>query len=160
LGRLGSSLEEDELETQIDYLMRSLERLAESLKTIQSDQLDQNLRPSTVNITYSRKISKRKGMVVKFMMGASVRCEVPMNYEWQLAKSRVQQMQTLNWASDVENALTKEQLNYCRHDLGNCSESVPWEAMCGQPKPFQKCVILYTRTLFIQSYPTIEVIDF
>ncbi|GBC44441.2 uncharacterized protein OCT59_014494 [Rhizophagus irregularis] len=62
------------LKTQIDYLMRSLECLAESLITIQPNQ---NLRPSTVNITYSRET--QKGIAVKYMMGASVRCRVPMN---------------------------------------------------------------------------------
>jgi hypothetical protein len=88
------------LKTQIDYLMRSLECLAESLITIQPNQ---NLRPSTVNITYSRET--QKGIAVKYMMGASVHCKVPMNY--MVASLRVQNMQTLYRASDVENVLTR-----------------------------------------------------
>jgi hypothetical protein len=59
---------------QIDYLMRSLERLAESLITIQPNQ---KLRPSTVNITFSKEISKRKEIVVKSMMGASIHYKIP-----------------------------------------------------------------------------------
>ncbi|CAB5134836.1 unnamed protein product [Rhizophagus irregularis] len=38
-------------------------------------------------------------------------------------------MNVLRWASDVENVLTEEELIKCRHNLGNCSESVTWAAM-------------------------------
>src|SRR5581483_10605502 len=107
--------------------------------------------PSTVNITYSRET--QKGITVKYMMGASVRCKVPMNYI--VTSSRIQNMQTLNRAIDVENVLTKSQLEFCKYSLGNCSESVPWKAMHGQliqlMETLQERVILYTHTL---SLPT------
>src|SRR5581483_7010194 len=128
----------------IDYLMKSLECLTESLITIQPIQ---DLQPATVNITYSRKT--QKGIAVKYMIGASVRCEVPMNNK--MAKLKVQNVQTLDRASDVKNVLTKSQLAFCKHNLENCSESVPWEAMRGQliqlMETLQECVVLYTHTL-------------
>ncbi|CAG8486044.1 17260_t:CDS:2 [Rhizophagus irregularis] len=46
-----------------------------------------------------------------------------------VAESRVEKMNVLRWASDVENVLTEEELIKCRHNLGNCSESVTWAAM-------------------------------
>src|SRR4051794_18554785 len=98
------------LETQIDYLMRSLKQLVESLTTIQPDRLDQlgqlnhKLHSATVNVTYSKEISKRKGMVVKFM-SALICCKVLMNI--QAAKLRVQNMQMLQWAIDARSVLTK-----------------------------------------------------
>uniref|UniRef100_U9U1Q9 Uncharacterized protein n=1 Tax=Rhizophagus irregularis (strain DAOM 181602 / DAOM 197198 / MUCL 43194) TaxID=747089 RepID=U9U1Q9_RHIID len=48
-----------------------------------------------------------------------------------VAESRVEKMNVLRWASDVENVLTEEELIKCRHNLGNCSESVTWAAMYG-----------------------------
>ena len=53
----------------------------------------------------------------------------------QVVESRVENMQTLKWALDVENVLTEEQLQNCSHNLGNCSESVPWKTMRGNPQP-------------------------
>ncbi|GBC26239.2 hypothetical protein GLOIN_2v1480847 [Rhizophagus irregularis DAOM 181602=DAOM 197198] len=46
-----------------------------------------------------------------------------------VAESRVEKMNVLRWASDVENVLTEEELIKCRHNLGNCSESVTWAAI-------------------------------
>jgi hypothetical protein len=84
------------LQEQIDYIMESLERLAESLMIIQPNL---QLRPSTVNVTLSlyQMLSKRKGKVIRFMFGASIRCPRPANS--QAVKTRVENFQTLKWAS-------------------------------------------------------------
>src|SRR3954464_12346788 len=99
----------------------------------QPGQPDQRLRSATVNITCSKKISKPKGMVVKFMMSASICCEIPMNV--QAAESRTLNMQTLRWAADAKSVLTREELRRLHHNLGNCTESVLWQAMYGNPQP-------------------------
>ncbi|GBC50844.2 hypothetical protein GLOIN_2v1561966 [Rhizophagus irregularis DAOM 181602=DAOM 197198] len=106
------------LNEQIDYLMESLKRLAESLIIIQPKE---QLRPSTVNVTYSVETSRQEGIVVKYMMGASIRCKRSMNKK--LAESRMKQMETLQWAKNVKDVLTEEQWENCKHALGNCSES-------------------------------------
>src|SRR5579859_2686765 len=60
------------LQEQIDYIMESLKRLAESLMIIQPNS---KMRPTTVNVTLSpyQMLSKRKGKVIRFMFGASIR---------------------------------------------------------------------------------------
>ncbi|EXX79222.1 hypothetical protein RirG_007730 [Rhizophagus irregularis DAOM 197198w] len=132
------------LNEQIDYLMESLKRLAESLIIIQPKE---QLRPSTVNVTYSVETSRQEGIVVKYMMGASIRCKRSMNKK--LAESRMKQMETLQWAKNVKDVLTEEQWENCKHALGNCSESVPWETMRGNPQSLQGRAVLYTRSLAI-----------
>src|SRR2546421_5166445 len=98
--------------------------------TIQSN-LD--LCPSTVNVTLPpyQMLSKRKGKVVRFMMGALIRCLIQVNS--QAVKSRVENFQTLRWALDVMDVLTEKDKKKCRHALGNCAESVPFRAMHGNP---------------------------
>src|ERR1044072_7950313 len=83
-------------------------------------------------------------MVVKFMMGASIRCKIPMNI--QAAESRVRNMQVLQWAKDAESVLTEEESRKLNHVLGNCSESVPWQAMYENPQPLENRALLYTHT--------------
>lgn len=61
-----------------------------------------------MNLTYSKEISKRKEMVVRFMMGTSVRYPIRMNKK--CAQSRVEKMETLQWAANYRDVLTKEQL--------------------------------------------------
>jgi hypothetical protein len=85
------------------------------------------------------------------MMGASVRCNIPMNHK--VADSRVQNMQVLEWTSDVKNVLTEGQLIYCSNDLGNCSESVSWEAIRGQQ---ETCRFVHMHPLHTQGSSTIE----
>ena len=87
------------LEEQIEHLMKSLEQFARFLMKIQPDL---NLRPSAVNVTFT------KEMPIRCMFGASIRCPVPVNKE--SAESRVKNMRTLQLASDVENVLTGLQL--------------------------------------------------
>ncbi|PKC15237.1 hypothetical protein RhiirA5_408453 [Rhizophagus irregularis] len=36
----------------------------------------------------------------------------------------------MQWASNVGNVLAEEQLKGYKHNLGNCPEFVPWEAIC------------------------------
>ncbi|CAG8658836.1 8478_t:CDS:2, partial [Paraglomus brasilianum] len=47
----------------------------------------------------------------------------------------------------VERCPNRRKLKKSRHCLGNCAESVPWEAMRGNPQSHKKRVVLYTRTL-------------
>ncbi|POG59433.1 hypothetical protein GLOIN_2v1722091 [Rhizophagus irregularis DAOM 181602=DAOM 197198] len=134
-------------EEQINYMIRSLELLAKSLMIIQPVQI---LRPSTVNVTFSphQILSNRKGTVIRCMFGASIRCIPPVND--QAAKSRVENMAALKCASNASDAITSEKRRNCRHNLGNCAESVPFEAMRGNFQHLRKRVepvVLYTHTL-------------
>ncbi|RIA91448.1 hypothetical protein C1645_822039 [Glomus cerebriforme] len=83
-------------------------------------------------------------------------CLTPVNE--QSAESRVENMQALQWALDVENVLTKEELEKCKIQFGNCLESVPWKAIRGDPQPHQKhssytCISsLYPRRILIEKF--------
>src|SRR4051794_38090132 len=103
------------VEEQIEYLFESQKLLIESIMTIQ---LDINLRPSTVSLMYSDQVSKQKGKDMKFMMGASIRCQ-PLVREKAIATRR-ENMQMLKWAKDVKSVLTRDQWTKCKHSLGNC----------------------------------------
>jgi hypothetical protein len=52
---------------------------------------------------------------------------------------------------DVMDVLTEEDKKVCRHALGNCAESVPFEAMRGNLQPHTEPVFLYTRTLALPT---------
>jgi hypothetical protein len=95
-----------------------------------------------VNLTYSKEISKRKQMVVRFMMGTSVRYPIRMNKK--CAQSRVEKMETLQWVANYRDVLTKEQLTVCKHSSGNCSKSM--ETMIGQTYIY---IYIYMLSLFL-----------
>ncbi|CAG8695376.1 9522_t:CDS:2 [Acaulospora morrowiae] len=97
-------------------------------------------------------VSQRKGKVKRFMFGVSIRCgpsppsETTLKHNAVVAPaSRVKTMLILQKASNI--ALTKKQSIYCRHPLGNCAESVSWEALRGQRKSRRNRAVLYSRTL-------------
>src|SRR5256885_16244122 len=75
------------LEEQIEYLMESLEQFARFLMEIQPDL---NLRPSTVNVTFSEEMPEQ---VIRCMFSASIRCPIPAN-----KKSAESNMRTLQLA--------------------------------------------------------------
>ena len=100
----------------------------------------------------------RKKQVKRFMFSVSIRCgpsppsETILKHNAVVAPaSRVKTMLILQKASNI--ALTKEQSIYCRHPLGNCPESVPWEALRGQRKSRRNRAVLYSRTLALPKRP-------
>jgi hypothetical protein len=129
-------------EEKITYLSERLNRLGEMIVMMEPKM---EYRARTVNLTweYSRKEEK----IVRYMFSASVRCGrtskqmIQINAE-RARNSRVNTMRVLQW---THIALTPEQLKLCKHPLGNCSESVPWEALCGE----MNCVVLFSRTLIL-----------
>ncbi|PKK60513.1 hypothetical protein RhiirC2_761718 [Rhizophagus irregularis] len=62
------------LQSQIAYLEESLRRLA---LTIAAMQPNEDKRPTVINLTYI----VRKGKIVRYMFGASVRCGGKMNMQ-------------------------------------------------------------------------------
>ncbi|CAG8499042.1 9469_t:CDS:2 [Paraglomus occultum] len=108
------------------YLMKMLELLAEQIFKMEETV---RARPSAVNLT----ISKRRGKILKYLFGASIRCGTGKGVESinkQIAETRVRPMTRL-----FLNVPTDQEFEKCRQAWGNCSELVSIATLCGQWKP-------------------------
>ena len=134
--------EEMELQDQKKYLPRMLIILANKITMMETNALG---RPTTVNVTPSMK----KGKIVKFMFGASVRSGIQTgtitNKEnsKSIAMSRVRTIPILQWChSNV--AQTRKESDRCNYSWCNCAESVPWRAMHGRKRSQRHRVVLWS----------------
>src|SRR6185312_4361627 len=135
-------------QNQTTYLMKMLELLAEQIFKMEETVL---ARPSAVNLT----ISKRRGRVLKYLFGASIRCGTGNRVEIEsinkkIAETRVRMMPRL-----FSNVPTNQEFENCRQAWGNCSELVPIATLYGQWKPQRRRAVLYSRTINLKSMKTV-----